>query len=153
MKKKLSLEIEKGIDGKTSRIGISKDITIADGSGSNLSGSVSFIPGCDSYQTLEKAVTAIKGELDTLLENSKRLFGDQGKIEEAPDVDESKSAREIWDFLSTIKAYEVLSAKFNGMSHEKRIEVADYVLAHCNVFTGPASIFSMRYNSDEGLLE
>jgi len=153
MKKKLTLEIEKDIDEKTSRVGISKEVTIADGKGSNLSGSISLIPACDSYQMLEKEVAAIKGELDTLLEESKRLFGEQGKIEEAPDVDESKGAREIWDLLSTIKDPEVLSAKFNGMSNEKRIEVADYVLAHCNVFSGPASIFSMRYNSEEGLLE
>lgn len=153
MKKKLTLEIEKDIDDKTSKVGISKEVTIADGRGSNLRGSISLIPGCDSYQMLEKEVAAIKGELDTLLEESKRLFGDQGKIEEAPDVDEGKSAREIWDLLSTIKDPELLSAKFNGMSYEKRIVVADYVLAHCNVFSGPASVFSMRYNSEEGLLE
>lgn len=153
MKKKLTLETEKGIDDKTSRVGISKEVTIADGRGSKLSGSISLIPGCDSYQMLEKEVAAIKGELDTLLEESKRLFKEQGEREEAPDVDEAKSAREIWDLLSTIKDPELLSSKFNGMSYEKRIEVADHVLAHCNVFSGPASIFSMRYNSEEGLLE
>jgi len=27
------------------------------------------------------------------------------------------------------------------------------VLSNCNVFSGPASMFSMRYNSEEGLLE
>ena len=153
MKKKLTLEIEKGIDDKTSKVGISKEVTIADGRGSNLSGSISLIPGCDSYKMLEGEIAAIKGELDTLLEESKRLFKEQGQIEEVPDVDESKSAQEIWNFLSAIKDPELLSAKFNDMSYEKRIEVADHVLAHCNVFTGPASMFSMRYNSEEGLLE
>ncbi len=153
MEKKLKLEIEKAIDEKTSRVGISKEVTITDGRGSNLNGSISLIPGCDSYQTLEKEVAAIKEELDTLLEESKRLFGGQGDIQEAQDVDESKSAQEIWDFLSAIKAPEALSASFNGMSYEKRIEVADYVLSRCNVFSGPASVFSMRYNSEEGLLE
>lgn len=153
MKKKLKLEIERDIDEKTSRVSISREVAIADGRGSNLSGSISLIPGCDSYQVLEKEVAAIKGELDALLEESKKLFKEQGEIEEAPDVDEAKSAMEIWDLLSTIKDPEVLSAKFNGMSHEKRIEVADHVLAHCNVFSGPASIFSMRYNSEQGLLE
>ena len=153
MKKTLTLEIEKGIEGKTSRIGISKEITIADGKGSNVSGSVSLIPVCDSYQQLEKEVAAIQGELDTLLEESKGLFKAQGGIEEAPEVDESKSAQEIWDLLSTIEDPELMSARFNGMSYEKRLEVADHVLAHCNVFTGPASMFSMRYNSEEGLLE
>jgi hypothetical protein len=153
MKKRLTLEIEKGIDEKTSKVGISKEVTIADERGSNLSGSISLIQGCDSYQLLEKEVAAIKGELDTLLEESKRIFRDQGNLEEASNVDESKSAREIWDFLSSIKAPEVLLATFNGMGYEKRIEVADYVLSHCNVFSAPASMFSMRYNSEEGLLE
>ncbi len=153
MEKKLKLEIEKDIDERTSRVGISKEVTITDGRGSNLSGSISLISGCDSYQMLEKEVAAIKGELDALLEESKRLFGGQGEILEAQDVDESKSPKEIWDLLSAITAHEVLSATFNGMSHEKRIEVADYVLSHCNVFSGPASMFSMRYNSEEGLLE
>jgi hypothetical protein len=153
MKKKLKLEIEKGIDEKTSSVGISKEVTITDGRGSNLKGSISLIPGCDSYQTLEKEVAAIREEFDALLEESKRLFGGQGKIQETLDIDESKSAREIWDFLSTITATEVFSATFNGMSYEKRIEVADYVLSHCNVFSGQASVFSMRYNSEEGLLD
>ena len=153
MEKKLKLEIEKVIDEKKSRAGISTEVTIADGRGSNLSGSISLITGCDSYQMLEKEVAAIKKELDALLEESKRLFGGQGNILETQDVDESKSPQEIWDLLSAIKAPEVLSASFNGMSYEKRIEVADYVLSHCNVFSGPASVFSMRYNSEEGLLE
>jgi hypothetical protein len=150
---KLKLEIEKAADKKTSRVGISREVTIADGKGSTLNGSVSLIPGCDSYQTLEKEVVAIKVELDALLEESKRFFGGQGKIQDTLDVDESKSAQEIWDFLSNITATEVFSATFNRMSYEKRVEVADYVLSHCNVFSGPASVFSMRYNSDEGLLD
>jgi hypothetical protein len=117
MKKKLKLEIEKAIDEKTSMVGISKEVSIADGRGSNLNGSISLIPGCDSYEMLEKEIAAIKEELDTLLEESKMLFGGQGKIQETLNVDESKSAREIWDLLSTITAAEVLSATFNGMSY------------------------------------
>ncbi|MBW2311580.1 MAG: hypothetical protein JRF35_11000 [Deltaproteobacteria bacterium] len=153
MKKTLTLEIEKGIEGRASRVGVSKEITIADGKGSNVSGSVSLIPGCDSYQQLAKEVAAIQGELDTLLEESKGLFKGQGGTEETPEVDESKSGEEIWDLLAKIEDPKLLSARFNSMSYEKRIEVADHVLAHCNVFTGPASMFSMRYNSEEGLLE
>lgn len=153
MKKKLKLEIEKAVDEKSSRVGISKEITIADGRGSNLNGSISLVPGCDSYEMLEKEIASIKGELDRLLEESKGIFGGQGKIQETFTIDESKSPQEIWDFLSTIAATEVFSATFNGMSYEKRIEVADYVLSHCNVFSGPASVFSMKYNSEEGLLE
>jgi len=144
MKDKLKLEIEKDIEDKISKVGVSVEIDITDGRGSNLSGSVCLIPKCDSSQKLEKGVAAIKEELDILLEQSRKLFEEEGSVEEAPDVDETMGAKEIWDVLSTVKDPEVLLAKFNSMSHQKRLEVADYVLAHCNVFSGPASIFSMR---------
>jgi hypothetical protein len=62
MKNKLTLEIETDIDQKTSRVGISKKVTIADRRGSNLSGSTSLIPGCDSYQMPEKEVAVIEGD-------------------------------------------------------------------------------------------
>jgi len=153
MKDKLKLEIEKDIEDKISKVGVSVEIDITDGRGSNLKGSVSLIPKCDSSQKLEKEVAAIKEELDILLVQSRELLEQGGGIEQAPDVDEDMSAEEIWDLLSTVKDPEILLAKFNSMSHQKRLEVADYVLAHCNVFSGPASIFSMRYNSEEGLLE
>jgi hypothetical protein len=153
MKDRFALKIEREADDRVSRIGISVEVKITDAQGSNLSGSVPLFPYCDSYRVLEKEVAEIKEELDTLLEKSKRLFEKKGMAEEAPKLDETMSAREIWDLLSTIKDPEVLSAKFNGMSYQKRIEVADHVLAHCNVFSGAASIFSMRYNSEEGLLE
>jgi hypothetical protein len=153
MKDKLRLEIERDIEDKISKVGVSVEIDITDGRGSNLKGSVCLIPKCGSSQKLEKEVAAIKEELDKLLEQSRKLFEEEGSIEEAPDVDEGMSAKEIWDLLSTVKDPEVLLVKFNSMSHQKRLEVADYVLAHCNVFSGPASIFSMRYNSEESLLE
>lgn len=153
MKKRLKLAIEKDIDEKTSKVGISKEVSISDGTGANLNGSILLIPGCDSYQLLEQEVAAIKKELESLLEESKTIFRDRGIIAETPDMDESKSAQEIWELLSTIQRPEMFSAAFNAMSYEKRIEVADYILSQCNVFSGPASMFSMRYNSEEGLLE
>ncbi len=62
-------------------------------------------------------------------------------------------AKEIWDILSKIKDPELLSAKFNTLSHQKRLEVADYVATHGNIFSGTASVFSTRYNSEKGILE
>ncbi|MFW6147348.1 MAG: hypothetical protein ACOC6B_03040, partial [Thermodesulfobacteriota bacterium] len=128
MKKQLALAIEKDSGGKTSRVGISKEIAITDERGSNLSGSVSLIPGCDSYQLLEQEVAAVKGELETLLEESKKMFNSQGAIGETQAVDETKSPQEIWELLSPLDPPEKFSAAFNAMSYEKRIEVADYVL-------------------------
>jgi len=150
--KKLTLEIEKAVDEKTSKVGVSLNVEVADGEGSTLSGSVLLVEKCSSYEDLQKEVSRIKAELDVLLEKSKRLFEEEIG-EEGSDADEDMSAKEIWNLLSTIKDPEVLLGKFNSMSRQKRLEVADYVLSHCNVFSGPASIFSMRYNSEEGVIE
>jgi hypothetical protein len=113
---------------------------------------VLLVEKCSSYEMLQKEVSRIKEDLDALLYKSKQLFKTEIG-EEGPDVDEDMSAEEIWNLLSIIKDPEVLLVKFNSMSREKRLEVADYVLSHCNVFSGPASIFSMRYNSEEGVIE
>jgi len=150
--KKLTLETEKTVDEKTSKVGVSLNVEVADGEGSTLTGPVVLVEKCSSYEILEKEISRIKEELDALLYKSKQLF--ETKIgEEGPGVDEDMSAKEIWNLLSIIKDPEVLLVKFNGLSRQKRFEVADYVLSHCNVFSGPASIFSMRYNSEEGVIE
>lgn len=70
-----------------------------------------------------------------------------------PDVNEDMSAENIWGILSGIGDFEILLLKFNDMSHEKRIEIADYVFTHGSIFSNPASEFSARYNSEEGILE
>ena len=151
--KKLTLETEKGVDEKNSKVGVSLNIEVADGEGSTLSESVLLIKKCSSYDILHKEISRIKEELDILLEKSRSLFEAEIGEEKSQDVDEDMSAKEIWDILSIIKDPEVLLVKFNSMSRQKRFEVADYVLSHCNVFSGPASIFSMRYNSEEGVIE
>ena len=153
MKKKLTLEIEKGVDEKNSKVGVSLDVEVADGEGSTLSGSMLLIEKCNSYEILHKEISRIKEELDALLEKSRRLFEAEIGEEKSQGVDEDMTAKEIWNLLSLIKDSEALSVKFNSMSRQKRFEVADYVLSHCNVFSGPASIFSMRYNSEEGVIE
>ena len=151
--KKLTLEIEKGVDEKNSKVGVSVNVDVTDGKGSTLSGSVLLVEKCSSYEILQKEVSQIKEELDVLLEKSRRLFEVEIGEEKSQSVNEDMSVKEIWDFLSMIKDPEVLLVKFNSMSRQKRFEVADYVLSHCNVFSGPASVFSMRYDNEEGVIE
>ena len=153
MKDKLALEIEKGADGKTARVGVSVSIDITNDEGSCINGLVVFIPQCTSYVSLAGEVTRIKEELDTLLERSREAFGTGADEKETLSLDEEMSARELWDILSKIENQETLSRRFNILSRQKRFEVADYVLTHCNVFSGAGSVFSIRYNSKEGLLE
>ena len=153
MSTKLSLEMEPGADGKPAKVGISIGIEIADGEGSRMAGSVLLIPKCTSYEDLEKEVDQIKGELDALVQQSKKMFEAQGAGEEIPGLNEDMSPQEIWQILAEIKNEDVLLREFNSLSQEKRFEVADHVLTHCNVFSGAGSIFSMRYNREEGILE
>jgi hypothetical protein len=152
MKDRLSLEIERGADDASPQVGVSCSITIAGIEGSKLSGSVLLIPKCASYRMLEQEISNIKKELDALLEKSQSAFALERKPE-GPRVDEAMGAKEIWDILSIIEDPEALKEEFNSLSHDKRVEIADYVFAHCNVFSGVASVFSMRYNNQEAKLE
>ncbi len=102
---------------------------------------------------LEHEVARIKEELDTLLEKSRKTFEVDGGKGADWEVNENMGAEQIWDILSKIKDPELLSVKFNSLGHQKRFEVADYVFTHGNVFSGAASVFSTRYNSEKGMLE
>ncbi len=153
MKDKLTLEIEKGVNESNSKVGVSVSLDMMNGEGSKLNGSVLLIPKCSTYEILEQEVARIKEELDTLLEKSRKIFEVEGGEEEDWEVNEDMGAEQIWDILSKIKDPELLSVKFNSLSHQKRFEVADYVFTHGNVFSGAASVFSARYNSEKGMLE
>ena len=153
MKDKLTLEIEKGVDDNNSRVGVSVAIEMTNGEASKLSGSALLIPRCRSYEVLEEEVARIKEELDILLEKSKRIFEVEGGREEDWQVNENMGAEQIWDILAKIKDPELLLTKFNSLSHQKRLEVADYVFTHGNIFSGTASVFSTRYDSEKGTIE
>ena len=153
MKDKLKLEIEEEMDGKGSKVGISVPFDSRGKEGLDLRESASLIGKCNSYKELEEEIFKIKEELDALLAKAKTLFDSEMNENEVPDVNEDMSAEKIWDILSGIGDFEILLLKFNGMSYEKRLKVADYVFTHSNIFSGPASAFSARYNSEKGILE
>ena len=152
MKEKLILEIQNEADETSPQVGVSVTIDTFNREGSHASGSVSLIPGCSSHEMLEREVSRIKERLDALLEESQKLFEPEQEAE-SPKVDKNLSAKEIWDILSTRQDFELLIKEFNSLSHEKRLEVADHVFTNCNIFSGVASVFSMRYNSEEAALE
>ena len=143
MKEKLTLEIEKEPDDAGPKVGVSVTFDIVNGVGSNLSGSVLLVPKSSSYEMLEREVAHVKEELDTLLKKSQQLF-EPGQKAKSLKLDDDLGAKEIWDTLSTIEDTESLIKKFNGLSHEKRLEVADYVFMNCNVFSGAAKITGME---------
>ena len=65
----------------------------------------------------------------------------------------SELSEKAWSILSQIKEEDHFIRSFNGLDENKRREVADYVLTHCNVFSGKGSAFSARYSNVSGLLE
>ena len=153
MKDRLNLEIEKKTYDKGSKVGISVSTDVKSDAGLDIEGTVPLIGKCNSYEELEKEVSEIKEELDDLLTKAKALFGSEMNENEIPDVNEDMSAEEIWGVLSGIRDFEILLLKFNNMRYGKRLEIADYVFTHGNIFSSPASDFSARYNSEKGILE
>ena len=107
---------------------------------------------CDSYEALEIAVQAIEDNLKRLLSQAKDIF--QGApLQRGPDLEPDMAPEKIWATLSAMADEDLFINSFNNLGEAKRKEVAEHVLTRCNVFSGKASVFSSRYNSDSGLLE
>jgi hypothetical protein len=152
MMRKLSLETEKADQDMGTKVGVSLTFEVAGQQGSEVQGSISLIPKCNSYETLEREISRLKGELDGLLKEAKEQFG-PGSGQEHVELDEKLGAAELWEILSAVNDTDLLVRQFNNLSREKRQEIADYVFTQCNVFSGVASVFSLRYNNEGAKLE
>jgi hypothetical protein len=152
MMRKLTLEREKEAQDTGTKVGVSLSFEEAGQQGSEIQGSISLIPKCSSYETLEREISRLKGELDSLLREAKEQLG-PGPGQERVDLDEELGAPELWEILSAVQDADLLVGQFNSLSRGKREEIADYVFSQCNVFTGVASMFSVRYNNEEAKLE
>ena len=152
MMRKLTLETEKAAQDMGTKVGVSLTLEVAEQQGSKVQGSVSLIPKCNSYETLEREISRVKGELEGLLEEAKEQFG-PGPGKEHVELGEELGAAELWEILSAVDDTELLVRQFNNLRREKRQEIADHVFTQCNVFAGVASVFSLRYNNEEAKLE
>ena len=107
---------------------------------------------CPSYHALESEVQAIRQNLDNVLRDAREAFESASKRDDLglkPDM----TAGEIWTILSAILDDEDFVQAFNALEEGKRKEVAEHVLAHCNVFSGKAAVFSSRYNDKSAFME
>ena len=107
---------------------------------------------CNSYEALEKEVTMIKENLESMLHTTKGIFGTSttgDMLELRPDME----PQEIWKILSKVTDEDLFIGSYNRLDEVKRKEVAEYVLTQCNIFSGKASVFSARYNNETGLME
>ncbi len=101
---------------------------------------------CNAYDALQREVEGIKNGLETLLARAERMFRPKESA-----WDPQGSAEEVWTALSGMTEKPFVEA-FNDLEETKRREVAEYVLTHCNVFSGNAKVFSARYDEESALM-
>lgn len=105
----------------------------------------------NSYETFENCVNSINAELENLLKKAHKIYHVSDN-EKALDLENDATPEDIWNILSSINDEKQFMDAFNNLSKEKRREIADYVLTHCNIFTGKGAFFSSQYNQQTGLL-
>jgi len=108
--------------------------------------------GPETEKGLLQEIESLQKELEKLKE---RLQISIARAEEGVDLDFAPDtpAPQVWDGLCKIEDEEAFVASFNSLPQEQRERVADFVLGHCNVFSGRAAVLSARYNSESGILE
>ena len=111
-----------------------------------------FTKTCRSFEELSVEVKAIQRDLDRILKEAMGYFKSRAQ-EEGPEVNPDMSAEEIWSAISQIKQENQITDLFNSLDETKRKEVAEYILTHCNVFSGVGAFFSRCYNRTSGLIE
>jgi hypothetical protein len=117
-------------------------------------GYASLTPECNTMEGFEQAVAELKKRMDSALERARETFQQyqaQARGEKA--VSDFHNPEEIWQALEECSSLEEMRELFNGLSVEKRQEVADFVLTQLNIFKGAASTFSQHYNEVDYLLE
>ncbi len=107
---------------------------------------------CDSYEAFEMEVVAVKNNLERVINMAKGIFSGSS-LQETLELNEDMSPEKIWSILSSVDDEDLFVNSFNALDEEKRKEVAEYVLTHCNIFSGKASVFSARYKDDSGLMK
>jgi hypothetical protein len=105
-----------------------------------------------SYHVLESEVQAIRQNLEDVLKEARKVFEGSSKRDNLG-LRPNMKAGEIWSILSSILDEGDFIQAFNALEEGKRKEVAEHVLAHCNVFSGKAAVFSSRYDDKSALME
>ncbi|UCG12065.1 MAG: hypothetical protein JSU72_16385 [Deltaproteobacteria bacterium] len=121
---------------------------------SDARGFVSLTRECDSIESFEQAVSALKESMDVILQRAREAFEQhRSQVEDQGPGEELQSVKGIWEALEQCTSVERMQAIFNPLDLAKRQEVADYVFTELNIFKGAASSFSQHYNEEEYILE
>jgi len=113
----------------------------------------SICPITDSltYDNFRSEINLLKNELTEILKKLESIKNGDEKPGTL-NIEQNKSPQEIWEILSEIPDNSLLIEQFNSLSEDKRRELADYIFANCNMFSGKGSFFSARYIQETGLL-
>ena len=109
------------------------------------------ITGFLSHDDLESEINSLRSELTDILkklDSLKNESANQGDF----GIDDEASPQEIWTILSNVSDDSLLVEPFNSLKEFKRRELADYIFANCNIFTGKGAFFSARYVQETALL-
>jgi len=108
--------------------------------------------GAEDYSEVIQHIVALQQSLEGLKEKieSKISISEKGVSLDFPP---ETPPQEIWNRLCEIEEEEAFVKGFNSLPADQRAGVADYVLTHCNIFSGRAAAFSARYDNETGLME
>ena len=107
---------------------------------------------CETFDRFESEVQDLRAHLSRVLDQGKAFFRAsrlQGKLDIRPDMPPD----EIWTILAQTEDDGLFVEGFNSLEESKRKEVAEHVLAKCNVFSGKAAVFSSRYSDESSFME
>jgi hypothetical protein len=103
-----------------------------------------------SIAELQKEVSAMKAELDRLIEEASQKIASLGKS----GYGSSKAAPEqIWKEMESLATDDEMVRYFNDLGEMDRERVAEYVFSHVNMFKGRGPVFSERYDASSHILE
>ena len=102
-----------------------------------------------AHDGLESKIDSLKIELDSILKKLETFS--RGNVNQGA-IDDDASPQEMWKVFSAFPDNSHLIEHFNSLSEFKRRELADYIFANCNIFTGKGAFFSAQYVQETALL-
>lgn len=111
---------------------------------------VALTESCSSAEMLEAQVEQLHEVFKGLLLEARALFA--ASAHQESNVLLPETPQEIWHLMESAAELEQMKSIFNGLEESRRRELADYILAHVNVFKGAGALFAQHYEEDEGVL-
>ena len=104
------------------------------------------------YEKLKIRIGSLTEELNGMLKKLERINNGSSHAEGDSAFDPDAAPEELWAVISTFADNVQLIESFNSLDEDKRRELADYIFANCNMFTGKGAFFSAQYAQETALL-